>query len=241
MIVSRNLSRFTLFTHIYFLFVWISERNLNDFYHSKFSDYFLHFSYILKVFADMPGLLQVFLKPRRNFEPCTLFWNILFSLYILAVSQNLLCLDLFPNIYIFYLSEFLRWTFMIFIIQNFLTIVFIFLIIFTTFPPICPAFFRCFLSPDGTSNHVLVFFYHDIVSESFNFHSFHSYIFYLFIFMNINAFYHSGFSDHCLYFNCYIHNIFAKVSGLLHVFLEPCRNFEPRPFFLIFYLVFSSW
>ena len=43
------------------------------------------------------------------------------------------------------LSEFLRRSLMIFIIKGFQTIVFI--VISTTFPPICPpAFFRCFLS-----------------------------------------------------------------------------------------------
>ena len=48
------------------------------------------------------------------------------------------------------LSEFLRRSLMIFIIKGFLTIVFIFIVIYTTFRPICPsAFFRC-LSNSGT-------------------------------------------------------------------------------------------
>ena len=48
------------------------------------------------------------------------------------------------------LSKFLRWSLMIFIIKGFRTIVFIFIVISTTFWPIClPAFFRC-LSSLGT-------------------------------------------------------------------------------------------
>ena len=51
---------------------------------------------------------------------------------------------------LFYLFEFLRWSVMIFIIKCFHTIVFIFIVIFTTFWPIYPlAFFRC-LSNLGT-------------------------------------------------------------------------------------------
>ena len=49
------------------------------------------------------------------------------------------------------MSEFLRRSLMIFIITGFQTIVFIFIVISTTFRPICPsAFFRCFLSNSGT-------------------------------------------------------------------------------------------
>ena len=45
------------------------------------------------------------------------------------------------------LSEFLRWNLMIFFIKGFRTIVFIFIVISTTFRPKCPpAFFRCLLS-----------------------------------------------------------------------------------------------
>ena len=48
------------------------------------------------------------------------------------------------------MSEFLRWSLMIFIIKGFRTIVFIFNVISTTFRPICPlAFLRC-LSNSGT-------------------------------------------------------------------------------------------
>ena len=48
------------------------------------------------------------------------------------------------------LSEFLRRSLMIFIIQGFWTIVFIFIVIFTTFRPLClPAFLGCFLSNSG--------------------------------------------------------------------------------------------
>ena len=47
------------------------------------------------------------------------------------------------------MSKFLRWSWMIFIIKGFWTIVFIFIVISTTFRPICPlAFFRC-LSNSG--------------------------------------------------------------------------------------------
>ena len=56
----------------------------------------------------------------------------------------------FVYIDFYLLPEFLRWSFMIFIIQGFRTIVFIFIVIFTTFQPICPpTFFRCFLSNSG--------------------------------------------------------------------------------------------
>ena len=45
------------------------------------------------------------------------------------------------------LYKFLRRSLMIFIIKDFLTIVFIFIVISTTFRPICPpAFFRCLLN-----------------------------------------------------------------------------------------------
>ena len=48
------------------------------------------------------------------------------------------------------MSKFLRQSLLIFIIKGFQTIVFIFIVISTTFPPICPpAFFRC-LSNSGT-------------------------------------------------------------------------------------------
>ena len=61
-----------------------------------------------------------------------------------------------PSLFIFlktynskkcFLSEFLRWSLMIFIIKSFQTIVFIFIVISTMFWPICPpAFFRCLLN-----------------------------------------------------------------------------------------------
>ena len=52
--------------------------------------------------------------------------------------------------YNYSLSKFLRRSLLIFIIKVFRTIVFIFIVIFTTFRPICPpAFFRC-LSNLGT-------------------------------------------------------------------------------------------
>ena len=55
------------------------------------------------------------------------------------------------KVYTNLLSEFLRRSLMIFIIKGFRTIVFIFIVISTTFRPICPlAFFRC-LSNSGTS------------------------------------------------------------------------------------------
>ena len=45
------------------------------------------------------------------------------------------------------LSKFLRWSLLIFIIKGFQTIAFIFIVISTTFQPICPlAFFRCLLN-----------------------------------------------------------------------------------------------
>ena len=45
------------------------------------------------------------------------------------------------------MSKFLRWSLLIFIIKGFRTIVFIFIVISTTFRPICPpAFFRCLLN-----------------------------------------------------------------------------------------------
>ena len=44
------------------------------------------------------------------------------------------------------LSKFLRWSWLIFIIKGCRTIVFIFIVVSTTFRPICPlAFFRCLL------------------------------------------------------------------------------------------------
>ena len=58
---------------------------------------------------------------------------------------------LYIYIYTFYmLSEFFKWSLTIFIIKGFQTIVFIFIVISTTFQPVCPpAFFRC-LSNSGT-------------------------------------------------------------------------------------------
>ena len=45
------------------------------------------------------------------------------------------------------MSEFFRWSLMIFVIKNFRTIVFIFIVISTIFWSICPpAFFRCLLN-----------------------------------------------------------------------------------------------
>ena len=56
----------------------------------------------------------------------------------------------FVHIFINSLSKFLRWSLMIFIMKGFQTIVFIFIVISTTFRLICPlAFFRC-LSNSGT-------------------------------------------------------------------------------------------
>ena len=50
------------------LVVWISERKLDDFYHTGFSDYYLHFyCYIHNVSADVSSrLLQVFLVELRS-------------------------------------------------------------------------------------------------------------------------------------------------------------------------------
>ena len=59
-------------------------------------------------------------------------------------------LELHPNLHWTQLSKFLRRSLIIFMIESFRTIVFIFFVISTTFRPICPsAFFRC-LSNSGT-------------------------------------------------------------------------------------------
>ena len=72
--------------------------------------------------------------PQRLF-----FSEFLFSIYFYFVVLELL------------LSEFLRWSLMIFIIKGFQTVVFIFMVISTTFRPIClPTFFRC-LSNSGAT------------------------------------------------------------------------------------------
>ena len=63
--------------------------------------------------------------------------------------------DILKNDGQFLLSEFMRRSLMIFIIKGFLTFVFIFIVICTTFPPICPPAFVELGSPPGTSNHVL--------------------------------------------------------------------------------------
>ena len=70
--------------------------------------------------------------------------------YSNCVQTNDLCkIELF-EIELFELSKFLRWSMRIFIIKGFRTILFIFIVISTTFRLICPlAFFRC-LSNSGT-------------------------------------------------------------------------------------------
>ena len=62
----------------------------------------------------------------------------------LLLFYHLLKSDDLPNSFRYRLSEFLRWSLMIFIMKGFRTISFIFIVISTTFRPICPpAFFRC--------------------------------------------------------------------------------------------------
>ena len=94
------------------------------------------------------GLLQVFVvrfseTKLDDFLSLRIF-RLLSSSLLLFSQHSDRCL---PAFFRCLLSEFLRRSLMIFIIKDFRTIVFMFIVISTTFRPIClPAFFMCLLS-----------------------------------------------------------------------------------------------
>ena len=81
----------------------------------------------LRVFGLLPSSLLLF--PER------------FGRYVLRSSSGVCCVNL-------------RWSLMIFIIKDFRTIVFIFIVISTTFRPICPPIVKLG-NLHGTSNYIL--------------------------------------------------------------------------------------
>ena len=123
------------------------------------------------------------------------------------------------------MSEFLGQSLMIFIIQGFWTIVFIFIVIFKTFRLICsPVFIRC-LNFWDKAWWFLSFRVFGLLSSSLLLYSkrFGQYVLrpssgVWISETKLGDFYHSRFSDYCLHLYCFIQNVSADMStGLLHV------------------------